>query len=165
MGRLPLRAALVLGTVIGVMSMVGPFMAVTLLPGPLQIVMPVLLLAIPVFIQWPRRFDLATDPWAQRVLRRLVLIAAAALVAAVVGWIEFTAIPSYSKWSDAVHRRNLESAGKNPEEIEATVAQHHQTAGSFAFENAIVTAAPGTVAALVTLGAAAIAVRRKAARP
>ena len=158
-----MREALVLGGLIGVLSIAGPFIAVMFLPGPLQVVMPVLLLGIPLAVQWPRRFDLASDHWSARLLRRLVLVAMAALVAAVVGWVEFTAIPAYSVWADNVHRQSLERQGKSPDEIEAAVAQHHQTAGGFAFENAVVTAIPGTIAALVTLGIGAVVFRRRQA--
>ena len=163
--RLPIRTSLLLGTIIGLHGMIGTYLAVTFLPMPLQILVPILLLVIPLVVQWPRLFDQPADDWATRLTRRLALVAGAAVIAAAVAWIAHSAVPGYSVWADNLHRESQTRAGKSPDEVEAFVAQHHQTASGYAFEGAMITVIPGALAALVTLGVGAIVFRRRPARP
>lgn len=163
--RLPF-AAVVLGVTMGVFCTGGTYLAVTFLPGPLQLVMPVLALGLPMALLWPHWFDpVPAGAWVMRAVRRLTVVAGAAIIAGALGLAIVTALPGYISWSEGVHRASLERSGKTPEEIEQAVAAHRQVPSDFFLEGAMLTAMPGFVATLVTAAASAVVFRRRPLRP
>jgi len=161
------RAAVLLGVISGVLGIAGTYLIVEFLPPPFGLLMPILTLAIPIAVFWPRWFD-ATAPTPgvlTRAGRRVMVVAAAAPAAALVSWLTLTAAPGFFDWTDAQHRQGAERRGLSPTEVDAFVAEHRSTREELALGTVFYTAAPGLVATLVTTGVSAIVLRRRPLRP
>jgi len=161
------HAAVLLGLISGVLGIAGTYLIVEFLPQPFGLLMPILTLAIPMVVLWPRWFDATAPPPGvlARAGRRVMVVAAAAPAAALVSWLTLTAAPGFFQWTDAQHRQGAEHRGLGPAEVETFVAEHRRTREELALGTIVYTAVPGLIAALVTTGASAIVFRRRPLRP
>ena len=161
------RAAALLGAINGALGIAGTYLIVEFLPRPFGVLMPILTLAIPIAVFWPRWFDATTRPLGVlgRAGRRVIAVAAAAPAAALISWLTLTAAPGFFDWTDAQHRQGAERRGLSPAEVDEFVAEHRRTREELAVGSIFYTAAPGLIAVLVTTGASAIVLRRRPLRP
>jgi hypothetical protein len=164
--RIVARAAVLLGVIGGLLGNAGTYFIVTFLPQPFGILMPILTLAVPVALLWPRWFD--REPPVSvfaRASRRVAAVAAAVPAAVLVTWLALTIAPGFLVWTDAQHRQGAQQRGLSPAEVDAFVTDHRRTRQQMALGSAVYTAVPGMLAVLVTTAASAILFRRRPSRP
>lgn len=165
-GSVVARAAVLFGVCSGLLGNAGTYLIVTFLPQPFGILMPILTLAIPIALLWPRWFD--REPHESilvRAGRRGGAVAAAVPAAVLVSWLALTIAPGFLVWTDAQHRQGAERRGLSPAEVEAFVTEHRRTREQLAIGTAVYTAVPGLLAVLVTTTVSAIQSRRRPSRP
>jgi hypothetical protein len=164
--RVVARTAVLLGVMSGLLGNAGTYVIVTFLPQPFGILIPLLTLAIPIALLWPRWFD--REPPGSilaRAIRRVVAVAAAVPAAVLVSWLALTVAPGFLVWTDAQHRQGAQRRGLSPADVDAFVTDHRRTREQLALESAVYTAVPGLLAVLVTTTASAIVFRRRPSRP